>query len=75
VVIGKCCMICGQVGIAGSATYVYLHLIDELFILLGVSYNPSCPPFENFPIMYTQVGGLCHIRWSGGNPGSCHHCF
>ena len=32
VVIGKCCMICGQVGIAGSATCVYLHLMDEVFI-------------------------------------------
>ena len=34
VVIGKCCMICGQVGIAGSATYVYLRFIGYIFFLL-----------------------------------------
>jgi hypothetical protein len=61
-------MICGQAGIAGSATYVHLHLIDELFILFGVSYNPSCLPFEIFPIIthslgdYVTLGGRVAIR-------------
>lgn len=35
VVIGKCCIICGQVGIAGSATYVY-SFIGYMFLLLRI---------------------------------------
>jgi hypothetical protein len=61
-------MICGQVGIAGSATYVHLHLIDELSILFGVSYNLSCLAFDIFPLCthrlgdYVTLGGRVAIR-------------
>lgn len=67
VVIGKCCMICGQVGIAGSVTYVFISIMPSLAVL-GGSYNFTML-FYRFIVLwayrlgdYVTLGGRVAIR-------------
>ncbi|XP_038883000.1 probable UDP-3-O-acylglucosamine N-acyltransferase 2, mitochondrial isoform X3 [Benincasa hispida] len=43
VIIGDCCMLCGQVGIAGSVTYIFLLLLDSDRGLCNVGRESSYP--------------------------------
>lgn len=68
VVIGKCCMICGQVGIAGSATYVY-SFIGYMFLLLRIVIWFLWGIFSRFILLwacrlgnYVTLGGRVAIR-------------